>query len=257
MYREKEDGLTGNDQQIIRYLLHEAGEEELSMMEERLLSDVSFFDLVASIEDEMIMQYVRGEMEPDLKQRFEKSYLASPERRARIESARQLRTAVHTVAATRALERSKKRIFFPLPVRIAFTAAALAVVVWWVWWKTPATQIKTGGTEVAMSVTLQPTRNRSAEGNAGAQFGIAADIQEIHFFLARKQVQADQRYQVILGTPERPGIFSGTARVENGTVAVTVPAKLLAPGDYTLELQSIAADGSRQPLTTYYFRVSN
>src|SRR5438270_801322 len=155
MYREKEDGLTGNDQQIIRYLLHEAGEEELSMMEERLLSDLSFFDLVACVEDEMIMQYVRDEMDPDLKRRFEKSYLASPERRARIESARQLRTAVHTVAATRVMEKSKKRIFLPLPVRIACAAAALAVAVWWVWWKAPATQNKTGGTEVAMSVALQ------------------------------------------------------------------------------------------------------
>jgi hypothetical protein len=257
MYREKEDGLTGNDQQIIRYLLHEAGEEELSMMEERLLSDASFFDLVACIEDEMIMQYVRGEMEPDLKQRFEKNYLVSPERRARIESARQLRTAVHSVAATRAIEKSKKRTFFPLPMRIACAAAALAVAVWWVWWKAPATQTRTGVAEVAMSVALQPARTRSGEGNAGAQFAIAADIQEVHFLLAEKQVQADQHYQVILGTPERPGIFSGAARIENGTVAVTVPAKLLIPGDYTLELQSIAADGRKQLLTTYYFRVNN
>jgi hypothetical protein len=108
-----------------------------------------------------------------------------------------------------------------------------------------------------MSVALQPARTRSGEGNAGARFAIAADIQEVHFFLAKKQVQADQPYQVILGTPERPGIFSGAARVENGTVAVTVPAKLLIPGDYTLELQSIAADGRKQRLTTYYFRVSN
>src|ERR1700738_1518719 len=64
-----------SDQEIIKYLLHDLSEYELSVMEQRAPNDSAFFELVASVEDELIMQYVRDDMGQSLKQRFEKAYL--------------------------------------------------------------------------------------------------------------------------------------------------------------------------------------
>ncbi len=55
-----------NEEQIVRYLLDQMGQEERSRMDERLSCDVAFFDLAASVEDDMIMRYVRHDLEKDV-----------------------------------------------------------------------------------------------------------------------------------------------------------------------------------------------
>src|SRR5215469_10348569 len=101
MYSGKITAPPDSDESIVRYLLCEMGEEELTAMEQRIEHDTGVFELVASVEDDLIMQYVRGAMAQDFRLRFEKVYLATPERRARIEAARNLRAAVREVAAAR------------------------------------------------------------------------------------------------------------------------------------------------------------
>ena len=53
----------GTDEQIVRYLLDEMNGEERSALEEHLSREPSFFEVIASAEDDMIMRYVRGDLE--------------------------------------------------------------------------------------------------------------------------------------------------------------------------------------------------
>jgi hypothetical protein len=79
-----------DDQTIIRYLLNELSEEDGMRLEEAYLEDESLFERLRALEEELIEEYVKGELSGRERELFERHYLASEQRRARIETARQL-----------------------------------------------------------------------------------------------------------------------------------------------------------------------
>jgi hypothetical protein len=79
-----------NDQRIIRYLLNELSDEDQARFEEAYLADGSLFEQVRAVEEELIEDYVKGNLSSSEHRLFERHYLASEQRRARIETARQL-----------------------------------------------------------------------------------------------------------------------------------------------------------------------
>ena len=107
-----------------------------------------------------------------------------------------------------------------------------------------------------MSVMLEPGRERSGSSrpSAGAQFVVAPDVREVRFGLSVSGLMVYEQYQVVVGTPERPSVFHGPAKMESGAVIAIVPSDLLTVGDYTLELQGVVPNSSPQSIATYYFR---
>jgi hypothetical protein len=81
---------TYNDQTIIRYLLNDLSEEDQLGFEDAYLADGSLFDQVRALEEELIEDYVRGDLSVHERRLFEQHYLASEQRRARVETARRL-----------------------------------------------------------------------------------------------------------------------------------------------------------------------
>ncbi|MBO0798375.1 MAG: hypothetical protein J2P31_06090 [Blastocatellia bacterium] len=79
-----------NDQRIIQYLLNELPEEDQVRFEDEYLEDDALFEQVRAVEEELIEDYVRGRLTERVRRLFERHYLASEQRRARLESARQL-----------------------------------------------------------------------------------------------------------------------------------------------------------------------
>lgn len=79
-----------SDQIIIRYLLNDMPSEEEAFFEEDYLADGDLFDDIRALEEELIDEYVRGSLSDYERQRFERHYLATATRRARVETARQL-----------------------------------------------------------------------------------------------------------------------------------------------------------------------
>ncbi len=79
-----------NDQTIIRYLLNELSAEDQASFEEAYLRDGSLFEQVQALEEELIEDYVKEDLSDHDRHRFKFHYLASDQRRARIEGARQL-----------------------------------------------------------------------------------------------------------------------------------------------------------------------
>jgi len=66
------------------YLLGELGEDEASVVETRLVGSDDVLEELRATEDELIEDYLRGDLPPAERTRFEAHFLASPARRARL-----------------------------------------------------------------------------------------------------------------------------------------------------------------------------
>jgi len=80
----------GSDQTIIRYLLNEMSSGDQERFEEAYFGDGNLFEQVQALEEELIEDYVKGNLSSHETRLFKRHYLASDERCARVETARQL-----------------------------------------------------------------------------------------------------------------------------------------------------------------------
>lgn len=79
-----------NENLIARYLLGELSEEQQMEIEDRAFADKNYLASITTVENDLIDEYVRNELSGVERQRFEKKFLASPERRKRVDFARAL-----------------------------------------------------------------------------------------------------------------------------------------------------------------------
>src|SRR5262249_41334804 len=93
---------TYNDQTIIRYLLDELSESDQESFEEAYLHDDGLFEQLRSLEEELIEDYVKGDLSRRERRLFERRYLVSEQRRARVEAARQLVEVCSLLASSQA-----------------------------------------------------------------------------------------------------------------------------------------------------------
>jgi len=82
--------ISHNEQVIIRYLLNELSEEEQARIEEAYLGDDSLFDQIRALEEELLEDYVKGDLSGLARRQFERQYLASERSRERIRATRDL-----------------------------------------------------------------------------------------------------------------------------------------------------------------------
>src|SRR5690349_1633953 len=133
-----------NEKLIARYLLGELPEEQQVEIEDRAFSDKDYLASITAVENDLIDEYVRGELNSDERQRFESRFLASAERRKRVDFAKALRT----VSAATATEKTFVQPARPWSwrdslyaflnglnpaARLAFVAAAILVVAGAAW----------------------------------------------------------------------------------------------------------------------------
>jgi uncharacterized membrane-anchored protein YhcB (DUF1043 family) len=71
---------------ISRYLLGELTDEEKDFFEERLFTDSSLFEETEAARDELIENYLRGDLAGQTREKFERYFLASPGRRDTVET---------------------------------------------------------------------------------------------------------------------------------------------------------------------------
>jgi hypothetical protein len=75
--------MNNSDQNMVRYLLGELSETESEALEQAYFSDPQLFGRLVEIENELVDKYARGQLPPQLRDRFGSFYLSHPERRAR------------------------------------------------------------------------------------------------------------------------------------------------------------------------------
>ena len=134
-----------NEKLISRYLLGELPEEQQVEIEDRAFSDKDYLAGITTVENDLIDEYVRGELSAADRQRFETRFLASAERRKRVEFAKALRNVVSESTAP------EKKVIHDVrrwswrdslyaflnglnpAVRLAFVAAAILLIVGAAW----------------------------------------------------------------------------------------------------------------------------
>jgi hypothetical protein len=84
----------GNDKLFERYLLGDLSEEEKTRLEESYFADDNLFEQLLAAEDDLIDDYVQGQLIGHERALFEKRFLNSPERRQRVALARGLMKTV-------------------------------------------------------------------------------------------------------------------------------------------------------------------
>lgn len=83
---------------IRKYLLGELSQNEQERLEERLLTDNDYFQQLLLVEDDLIDDYVSGELTSHERLRFDNYFLAAPERAQDLKFAKALRKYVSSTA---------------------------------------------------------------------------------------------------------------------------------------------------------------
>jgi hypothetical protein len=135
-------------------------------------------------------------------------------------------------------------------IATAVAAAVLVVLVIFLWpfWKPAPQQTQPTVNVSKLSFKLEPELTRST---TGREIAVPVGAREVNFDLVLAHISPSEEYRVILGTVERPAAWRGAAVVHDKGLATVVPAEVLSPGDYTLELQA-----GKEDIATFYFRVA-
>ena len=97
-------------EKIKDYVLGEIGDADRSAIEERIMTDDGFFQKLAMVEENLIQDYIDGNLEPAERANFEKCFLVSAENRQKVKFARALRKYVNENAHSP--EPNRKSAFF-------------------------------------------------------------------------------------------------------------------------------------------------
>src|SRR5215217_6735393 len=175
-----------NEKLISQFLLGELPEAQQVEIEDRAFSDKDYLASITAAENDLIDEYVRGELSATERQRFESRFLASAERRKRVEFAKALRTVVSAVPGPerKVVQQARKwswreSLYACLSglnpaARLAFVAAAILFVAGAAWLfvetqrlRRQVTQLQAENqSEQNLQQALEQERKRNAELNA-------------------------------------------------------------------------------------------
>lgn len=116
-----------DEKQIISYLLGELSEAEQSQVEERFLRDAEYLETVRAVEDDLIDDYIRGELSTRAQARVENYLAASPRNRRKLEFARELSNVLdETPAATEVTAERREKVSWWATLAALFRAPGRA-----------------------------------------------------------------------------------------------------------------------------------
>jgi hypothetical protein len=244
------------DDEVLRgYLLGRLAEDSREGVEKRLFSDDRiFWEHLCLVEDELIDQYVRGELDGEDCVHFERDFLCTDERRGKLELSRALKDYVER------RQESRRGAWDWLRNPVATPAWALAVA---------ATLLLALPAAVWQ---LAGARGPQAEASAWLSPGLVRDVGgELTRVTLPPRCQL-VRLRLDPGLTERPAYRATLHEVAGdvlwsqdklraapigGKPAVTLalPCDLLRADDYYFRLEGVSPGAPPEPLDRYDFRV--
>jgi methionine-rich copper-binding protein CopC len=256
------------EERIIAYLLGELPEEEAERFEDECFAGESWPAEINLVEEDLIDDYLRRELAPERRQRFEENYLTTDARVERVRTASALLRHVdgHAVAtdvtevAPPAKENKRGAWLGALwggrlsATPAAFAVAMLVVVAVGAYF---ALRFTAPSDRAVVMVALTPS---SADRGGGAEIKkvkLPADAGALKASLMLPEGHTPSaRYRVEL-EDDRGRIQSLDAAGQDAqSVSVVLPAALLARGQYALRLFTVSAEGVEQRVRgSYLFSV--
>ena len=262
--------------QARRYLLGQSSDQESAVLEQEYLEHDEAVERIAAVEDDLIEDYLTGQLSADDRERFERSYLASAPHRVRVETVRRLmanasqQSAAGAVPMTRGV--AAKRIA-PYRQWLALAASLLLVVSVARWYfstngtlqvaptQNPAPQTPAAVAEAprVFAEALSPVGVRGA--SESRSIVIPAGTETL---VLRLESEGDGRQltarRAAIRTVGGQDVWQGTvtpdSNLPTGIVArIDVPAGRLPPDDYLVTLLGTDRAGAEVEWSQYFLRV--
>lgn len=254
------------DEGIIAYLLEELPEDARERFEEECFAEDNWPTQISAVEEDLIEDYLRNQLTPERRQRFERHYLTTEARQQRVCMAAALlrhideRNALAEGAAAALPKEGSKaepsRTFWRGPNWALRTAAAMGLVavlagaLWFLFFRAPAPP-----TFATLTLTIS-----NSDRAAGPQIGhikLPANIDALKIsLLLPQQSPPAAHYRVTLENEDGENKAVEMIGSEAQSVLVMVPADQLMPGRYMIKIFAVPADGPEQRVNGgYYFIV--
>jgi hypothetical protein len=284
-----------DEQLIARYLLGDLPEEQQRQLEEQYFTDETCFELLLAVEDELFSDYAQGKLSPSERAQFERRFLTSSEGRQRLAFAETVARAIvpkkpnrlrFALAATVVLAVSGAGWLFIKYKNLNSQVAQLqAEQQNWQRrqqdWQQQLAQQRQHNDELTkrfqqgekLIARLQDELARQV-GPAIVSFvlpsGSVRGINEprqvpipLRASSVRLQLEGEGEYtsyRVQLRTAAGQEVWDKSglparSTAEGPVVIINLPARVLSPGDYELELRGVTAQGDVDVIDYYRFSV--
>ncbi|MGI9068762.1 MAG: hypothetical protein ACR2HX_20465 [Pyrinomonadaceae bacterium] len=273
------------EQQTIRqYLLGLAPQEDSSRLEEQLLTNGALYGELLISEDELIDEYLSGELSQLDRRSFETHFLTAPERRQKLRFAQALRKYLtvagapdsqEVVAAEKSFEEASAvtrtasgrkwsvTSLFPTwnPIVSYSLAAAMLLFTGGISWVVLNNWRQQEARQAGNILTVSLTPGLVRDGGETKRISILPSTGGVRLRLILN-TDATQIYRAELLDGERLSLVvqdNLKPETEGGEKFVTLdlPAKILKRGDYQVKLGRQLSDGSIEDTGRYSFRVVN
>ncbi len=252
-------------QQAIRqYLLGILAQEQAVELEERLLIDSELYEELLIAEDELVDQFLSGEMSD-----AERETVRAPGRQEQLLFARTLKEYVSTNGPqavknpgaqqkTADERRSWLSRLFPRYPALAFSlAGALVLIIIGGIWLANRISNRRNESQAVWAIELTPGLQRDAGGIKS--FAIPANIDAVRLQLDLPEGQYQSYEAIILDVDGRSVTTRKNLKAQSANghqiVLLDVEAALLTPGDYRVKLSGLSTSGSLESLGSYPFKV--
>jgi hypothetical protein len=260
------------DERIINYLLKELPEEELEQFEDECFAQERWPSHLNLVEGDLIDDYLRGELSPERRRRFERNYLTTEARRKRVAMAAALLRRVDELTPQPApaavvappaphtwadLSRAFWRSLSWKP-QAAVGAVALASVffiagAWWLGIPRRQADPAHSAAKVFQPLVLHISHGNRAEGVREGKAKLSRAGAGLKLLLTLPQPFAHAaRYRIQLENEDGEIKLSQEAAREDQIVSLEIPAGLLARGRYAVKLFA-AQDGTEQRIPGHYY----
>jgi len=250
------------DERIIAYLLEELPEYDLEQFEEECrVQDEWPTEQINLVEGDLIDAYLRDELRPERRQRFEQNYL-TPERLERVIMAAALLRCVDERNATSKaasvvsspertwVERFRtfwNSLSWGLRATTAVAFAALIAGALWLSYPNPSPR-------TFASLTLTISNSNRAEGAQAGDVKLTPDVHALKISLLLPQPPPPAaRYRVELENDKGETKPVEVAEKDAQSLLIIIPAAQLARGQYALNLFTLQTDGTEQRINGSYF----
>ncbi len=253
------------DEDIIAYLLEELPENDRERFEEECFAQESWPPQINLVEEELIDNYLRAELTPERRVRFEENYLTTEARHERVSIAAALLrhideynaspAPVAAVSPEKPTLADRLRAFWRRQTWALRAATAVALVAigsgsLWLFRTPPAPVFST------LTLTISSKSNR-AEGAQPGTVKLPPNAEGLNVSLLLPQpAPPAARYRVELENDNGEARSVDVAGKDTQSVIVVIPAAQLAREQYALKLFAIKPDGTEQRINgSYYFIV--
>ena len=241
-----------DDRRLREYILGMSSEEDTERLDEASIADDAVAARLRAVEDDLVDAYVRGRLNGQTLDRFQRWYLLSPRRRDKVAFARSFALAVEYAAATEpAAARPRLRGVWQLTAVAALLVAVCAGLVL----QMARTNRPTSDMQPAIALVLTP-QTRSVGPVPALRLPPGAT--RVTFEL-RLDGSPSSRYQIGLRDPAVNRVVwrSGWTPAVNAALTISLPATVFRPQHYSLDLFTRDDAADDDVAASYAFEIAS